>query len=159
MDIHTNAPFKFEQLQKKSECNPIKKIQRQTSKNDVQIDGCRFHISNENWNKTSNFNISWGNSGKYTAPPADLPNGYFIVQLETIPAFNTKLWDNYELPPIYVCTVLLHEVFYCIKYLCFFQSLFIFSIQVRYRKQPAPVWEGRQCYAVNDPHMRTFNQK
>lgn len=101
---------------RQSECTPIKKMQRETIKNDVLIDRCRFHISNENWNKTSNFNISWGFSGKYTAPPADLSNGYFIVQLETIGAWNTNLWDDYELPPIYVCTVLLHQVFYCIKY-------------------------------------------
>lgn len=100
-------------------------MQRQTSENDVLIDGCRFHISNENWNETSYFNISWANSVKYTAPPADLPNGYFIVQLETIKAINTKLWDNYELPLIYVCTVLLHNRFYCIEYLGFF-SKFIY---------------------------------
>lgn len=154
-----NCSIQVQIATRQSECNPIKKKQRKTSKNNVLIDGCRFHILNENWNKTSNFNISWSNSGKYTAPLADLPNGYFIVQLKTIPAFYTKLWHDYVLPPIYVCTLFLHEIFQCLKYLggglkfinCFFQ--------VQYKKQPAPIWEGNQCYAVNDPHMRTFNKR
>lgn len=82
-----------------SECKPLREKHRNS---DGDMSNCKLRIPNINWNISSAFEISWGITEKYGPPVADLPNGYFIVQLKTVPRTHTKIWDNYALPPIYV---------------------------------------------------------
>lgn len=94
-----NCSIQIEIATQESECKPLRENHKIS---DGKMSNCKLRIPNVNWNTLSAFEISWGISEKYGPPVADLPNGYFIVQLNTVPLTHTKIWDNYVLPPIYV---------------------------------------------------------